>query len=548
MFKVLIIDDEVSVVEGLKKTISWGNHGFEVIGEAHNGLEGLEKIIELRPNLVITDITMPFIDGIEMIERAKTTYPNFYVIFLTCHAEFDLTVKAIKLNAWDYLIKETLEREELYKALNKINSKLTEEMNRKVIENQMNWEFNKNLYLIGETIINELLQGTYKYSDALKPNTKLYNFNFNKDKFVLSMIELDNYSFFIVNNRFSNKELLRFVILNVIEEILRKNEFGVAFSRSDKEYFILYNYHSNIKDNVFDQIKSISREIQNHLKAVVESSVSVYISKNTDEINNIPLLYEQILELKKERFYLHAEVVISKNDFFLQETSSDNVPGEYGSLIKLYENSLENKDIVWMKTIVNEFVDKAGKNKYGVEYVRQVIGRMFFALSDYMEKQILKYTEQTITAPYLKIINELETIYELKEVLIEHSQKAIELVSDTAVNSTDNEIIKVIQYINKHIDEHITLEFVSKYICMNSSYFCRYFKIKTGENFIEYLSKLRIEKAKELLLSTALTIDEIACKVGYVNPVYFMKVFKKITGFTSGEYRKNSKLNALSYG
>jgi two-component system response regulator YesN len=540
MFKVLLIDADASVVEGMKVAIDWELYGYEVIGEEYNGMSGLDKIINLTPNIVITDITLPVIDGIEMIQRAKKLYPNFFTIFLTYHEDFDYTIEAIKLGASAYILKEKFKREEFYKLLIELKNKLTDEISKSEIESQLTHELNNNLHLTGETIINQLLQGTYSVSEDVKKNAKLYGYSFNKEMFILTMIELDNSSLFVKNTLLNYAVLLRSAILNLIEGILRKNQTGIAFSRSCREYFILYNYNPNIKDNVFEQVKVVSKDIQQQVNMLIKDTVSIYISKSANEINDIPVLFKQIMELKRIKFYMHSEVIISYSDIFRHDETFGITTFDYKEILKDYENSLLNRDIEGMKGIVSEFIDKACMNAYDISKVKHVIGRMFFALSDYMEKQILKYSNQNVQVPVEKI-NDLQTIFELKEILLEHSEKAIKLVSDTSIRSKDNKIMNVIEYINKHINEPISLKSVSDYVSMNNSYFSRYFKSKTGENFSDYLTKLRVDNAKKLLISSCLTIDEIANKVGYNNTEYFMKVFKKFTKSTCSEFRKSNK-------
>jgi len=137
----------------------------------------------------------------------------------------------------------------------------------------------------------------------------------------------------------------------------------------------------------------------------------------------------------------------------------------------------------------------------------------------------------------------VHNVNSLKLLLLKYTYECIKTSKENAPFASNPEIARVVEYVNKNLDKEISLDSAARYICMNSSYFSRFFKNKTGENFVDFLSRVRIERAKQLILDTNLTIDEISQKVGYVNKSYFSRVFKKMTGMAPGQFRRLHKVN-----
>ena len=169
--------------------------------------------------------------------------------------------------------------------------------------------------------------------------------------------------------------------------------------------------------------------------------------------------------------------------------------------------------------------------------VKMVIARLVNSLNKYIEKNVLMY-QPVILDAYLKQLSIIDSVYELNETFHTLLKNAVVGLNKNAAFTCTPEMKKILNYITENLREEISLDTIAAFVNMNSSYFSRYFKSKTGGNFIDFLTSMRIEKAKELLAETDLSIEEISAMVGHVNKAYFTKVFKKVTGVNPGEFRR----------
>lgn len=532
----MLVDDEINVTEGLKISVEWEKHGFSIICVANNGEEGFAKAIEHKPDLIITDITMPKMDGFEMAEKIRERQPELNIIFLTCHEDFNFARKAVNLSADQYLIKDTMTRDEIYSALDKIRRGIEEKRLKRIKANELSMELNQNRCHLSEILINDLLKKEFVDISSFERRLNVYNYNLMKQKYILSLLTIDRYINLLNNNTFNNDaELIRFIILNIVEEILKKNDIGEVFPKSENEYVIIYNYNPNLKYSINERIDSVSKEIQSCISEVIKTTCTIYVGIQVESLLEIKRAYDDILMLKNNRFYMQNELILLHTK---RESSFPNIDYYYvNDLVKEFEHHLGELDIVLLTNIEYVFFEKVKNESIRAADVKMVIERLVNSLNNYLEKNGCIY-QQIIQDDYIKRLNIIDNIFELSETFHNYLVNVVGVIKKNAAYSSTPEMRKILKYISEHLQEDISLETIATYINMNSSYFSRYFKSKTGGNFVDFLTSIRIEKAKELLAETELSIDEISIRVGHVNKAYFTKVFKKVTGFNPGEFRK----------
>jgi YesN/AraC family two-component response regulator len=509
--------------------------GCQVVCEAVNGKEGLEKAMKYRPDIIITDITMPVMDGIEMAERVRDLLSGVRIIFLTCHEDFFYARQALKLNITDYLVKETMARKELYALLEKTGKEILLERELQDRTHTIAKEFDENRMLVGELIINELIDGNVSDYNTLEKRLDFYNYRLKDRCYQLSVLKVEKHIGLTKEDIGHLSALCKSIIYNTINDILKRHYCGEVFLKSQCEFVIVYFVHE-YTPKTEDMIGHISREILEALNTKIQKC-TIYIGEAFDSLQKLPGAYEKIKLLEDKRFYVNNAPILYHH--ILAESFSDDAHLRTGFL-ENYKEALNVLDVSMLEAAVKTFVEKARLQNNDVRKIKNTIGRAFAIMTDTLEKYGCGYGLIS-SIPYNDIIVEAPDIFVLSNVLLEFSIKAIDYSRRNADALASFEIKKIIQYINLHLGESLTLDSMAQLANMNSSYFSRYFKAKTGEKFVDYLSCVRVEKAKQLLRETGLTLDEILEKVGHVNKGYFIKVFKKAFGMSPTEYRRNCK-------
>lgn len=425
MYKAMLVDDEVWVRKGLKEQIDWQGMGITFAGEASDGEEAYKLAMETKPDIILTDIKMPLMDGIQLMELINKSLPDTKVIVISGYSEFELVQKAMVNKAINYILKPINERD-----LSGSISAAIEEIKKSKIsiqENQnLRMTLNQSLPALKEKYMNLLISDTGLGGMSFKRILSDLKINFVGKRFQIAAVNISNYSDLLAVNFQNDDILLSFSVDNIVAESLCMYPNCISFKNSQKsqEHIILLGYTGDMIK------KETMAELQNHL---------------TVAVNNL-------------KTFLFAE-------------SSAGVGGSYDSVEGIPSSYMEAS---------HALRHLKSQNSCGV---------MFF---DAMKKKDIK----------------------------------------------DDTLNKIMSYITEHFNEQITLESVAEKFFLNPSYLSRVFKNEHGENFIDYITRIRIERAGKLMLNTDLKAYEIAEMVGYENTNYFSKLFKKYMGSSPTEYRE----------
>lgn len=536
MLKVMLVDDEVQVIRGMRASVDWSCAGCEVVCEAVNGRDGIEKAVKFKPDIIITDITMPGMDGIEMSERLRDLLPEARIIFLTCHEDFYYARQALKLNISEYLVKETMTREELYETLKKAGREIKMEKADRDKAEVIIREFDDNRTLVGESIINDLIEGCNFNFSEIERRLDFYNYRLKDRHYLLSLLKLERNINSDAENDNGKTNFYKSNIFNTVREILKEHYCGEIFVKS-KEEFVLVYYFPEPAACMEQRVYGISEQILQSLKIKIRRKCTIYIGDFFRSLQELPHKYKELKRMEERRFYLNDGTILTKESSSFPYKDDMDLRNKF---LNDYRNALEALEADTVNASVTTFVDRSLRLKLPMGEVRNTFQRAFDTMIGVLEKYGQEYGNLS-PVPYVEIVRDAADIYLLADALMDFSLKSIGLSRKSADFSASSEIQKVIRYIDRHLDDNLTLDLAASLANMNSSYFSRYFKMKTGEKFVDYLNRVRVEKAKSLLQDTYMTLDEILLKVGHVNKGYFIKVFKKSTGMSPGEYGRSKK-------
>ncbi|MGG7057967.1 response regulator transcription factor [Clostridium tertium] len=510
-YKVLIVDDESILRNGLKHLCNWEDEGFKLIGEAANGKEAIEIIKDKKPNIVITDLIMPEMDGIELAKIIKKDYPNIKVLVLSNISEFEYVKESFKYGIHDYLLKTEASSESMLPILknmvkeidkcnldyNQYNEEkaleasmvdliLEKEIDKESLEKLLKYFTLENYYLI----ISEIYQEDEKYLDSIKNEIK-------------------------------------YKVIEALGDYIKI----VTFIKN--KIIIVVNYNNCNQAKIFRNIDLIT-------KSLFEGyDISPFILSEGRSIkNNIKYSYEEVLNLKNKVIYFD-KYLITKNDI---KERSIKIKFDYDS----FNSFIGRLDFDECINMIKKYLYIIKENTYMEEYdlkkfCQNLIYNALSGLENY-DSELINISKKKIVL--FKKIDIARNFDEIMNILID-TFNYINSLSQNRLDSKNNSyIIKLVKdYVDKNYKDEISVGTISKDLNINYNYLSYCFKNETNENLSSYINKVRVEKAKIYLEDFKVAISDISEMVGFSEHNYFSKIFKKYTSFTPTEYRRMVKIN-----
>ncbi|WP_162848456.1 response regulator transcription factor [Paenibacillus nanensis] len=475
MYKAIIVDDERWIVEGIKAGVRWKTYGFQVVGEAENGKEGLELIEKLQPDFVLTDIKMPLVNGLELIKRGKEISPHTIFAVLSGHAEFAYAQKALNYGTFGYCLKP-FEIEEIETMLAKISQSLKERSGAKPDRDAQ--ELYEVLCSGNIQQLEEKLSSAGMPVSADMPVTPVV---------IHGYVPSPNQDIHHIRFRMNKKRVGLLLYSYLADDFL--SFLDLSGSGSGMEYSIGIGTSS-----------ASAAELEASLEA---ATIAAYGSFSTGKSG----VYRPIASSE------------SKMDDLLSELAG----------------ALAQKDRIRFVSVM--------------ESCRPLFHSYTLSIKDaYMIFNTVMYlfTREGVkaNARFLEGYDQLSYDYGHADAMIDYlvkhtlNQLSDELSSRLA-GVTHNRIKEIVTYIHHHFNQEISIQSLSERFYLSPTYLSQLFKKEVGENFVEYLSRQRIQYACKLLAETDLTVSQIGEKCGFNDYFYFTRIFKRLNGMTPTQYRES---------
>lgn len=493
--KVLIVDDERLIRQGILHYMNWQEEGFEVVGEAANGEEALTLIDALHPDIVITDIVMPVMNGTDLIKYVKTHYPSIEMIVLSSYADFDYVRDTFKNGVVDYILKPKLDGEILLETLKRVEktAQLKGHVPKETVE---------------EVPVKALIEKMLKKYHHLD--------------------DVDTLDAFLGNNGFVFAQMTRsdFSSVGVLE---RKDIFTdlttVALESDDHHQLVMYIGTKEVLNHAIDNAKT-------HLSTHQHNPLSILISMFYDKAKDITTAFDEIKSLRNYHFFLSDLPVIQYNDL------PPHVALEKPFDLSIFLTLFKQKKYDVALSYVDDYIGRVKQDyTYQINEVKNLLGNIIFNM-------VIAYTEikgksehfEQKKYQYFNVINHGTT---LVSCYYHFQQFYDELTSDVMTdNLQQDNMSQLLAYIDEHYSESLSLTDLSAHFHFNPSYLSSYFSQHLNKGFSDYLTDVRINKAKELLSNHDLSIADVGSMVGYQDHSYFCKVFKKKTKQSPSRFRK----------
>ncbi len=532
MVKVLIVDDEPIILEGLQKIIPWEDYDFKIVAVASDGEIGLQKIKDHSPDIVITDIRMNFLNGIELIKAAKQMNSNMGFVAITAYSDFEYVKEACNIGVSSYILKPIV-KDELLDAMLSLKKRILQQADTAKKIKRMS-KLLKDEYPV---LIGHFLQNIFKNElnpDEINNKAKLLNINI-KDGYeysaaIIKTNDLQD-SFDTINNSADGVTLS--LIKRIADEIVG-NEYSTLSACLDEDEigFLIWKDKIDSKDRTrIDELLDRSRLT---VKTLLKLTVSVARGAFVDRFKDIPYSYKDACKALEYS-------LVSGTDKFI---ASEQIRCDTGKHC-CYPSDIEKKvlddiryhDICSLRADMDSFVKYYQDSGCSYAHMSIAFHQLFASILRPFEESgpdIVEYDKIFYALSKLKG----KPAGEIAGFLCKYTDELINKLIKRYPRFIDQIIKDVLSNIKRDIfDSRLNLSTTAEKVHMNATYLGQLFKKVLGKSFVQYVTELRIEEAKRLLKNPYLKVYEVADKVGYDNFSYFNVVFKKYMGMSPTDYR-----------
>lgn len=533
MYTIVIVDDEDIIRRGIAATIT--NHGageFHVAGAAQNGIEGLELIKQLNPDIVLSDIKMPKMDGLEMIKQAKAQGIASKSVFLTGFDELAYVKAAMDLKAEKYLLKP-LSPSALMSTLQTIADQIAD-------ERMLKRQIQENMPAMKQAFLYKLLKNSPIENDERIWNDMLfYNIPFTAGHFLVLIFKMDDYHNKDYLEAVMESELCKFAVYNISAELLAQAYQIAAYFSNDEEFIIIVN-SMTATDKDASNVHNVGCDICEKVEQLLKTTVTIGVGRFQPSFSGISKSYYEAVNVIQFRHILGKNRIITVQDIQMLGRS-EHVELELSSFeeqlilhIKLGERE---EAMHALQEIKNQLLECKGISLDKVRMIAiEILVIVIKELSNWnydQTKDVYNHLHETSEKIY-----SLHTIMDIFQMLSKFLDDLLSVFANDRHTPQKWIVEQAIHFIEENYGtESLSLRDVARKVHISSSYLSTIFKKEINENFIDYLTRVRMEKAKLLLRNESWKAYEVAEMVGYSNPQYFSHCFKKYTGYSPLQYK-----------
>ncbi len=505
MYRLLIIDDEPMVREGIKILLPWEDYGFEITSDACDGKEGLKKVLELLPDLVLVDIKMPGLSGIELIKNAKEQGFKGKFIILTGHSDFEFAKSAISLGVRAYLLKP-IDEDEL---INNIND-IVKELDAK---KDMDAFLSSSELTAKKELLRRLLVSSCDRNEMEK-EIKKYGLDFYYAKYCVAILapKIKKYYF---------EEYVGMEEQNYPKEII--GELEKVYIK-DKLVLIGKGYG-------YEQFEELLKQYNEKVKHIIGEGLFITIGHDVANWWDICFSYECAKMLSDYQFLLEDKEIINIQMVEGMDLKEDNET--FDSQIAYF---IEIGDISEIRNILTQRKEYYQSKLLNESDIKIKIAYSLNKIHGKLEKSYENKKEDM--GDFNDVLNTIKDSYTLDEIMEGVLKYCLRISEVVKTASTDNVVKRMLLFMEKNYEKDLKLESLSKVFNYNSAYLGKIFKKNTGDSFNNTLDIIRINNAKRLLSETELKVYQVSEQVGYSNIDYFYSKFKKYVGVSPKEFKK----------
>jgi len=530
MFKLIIADDEKWVRTTIKSIIPFEKLDLTLACEAANGIEALELCRQHEPDIMLTDIMMPGLNGLELIREVKNLFPTLRIIVISGYNDFEYAKTAMKYGITDYLLKP-VDEDELTQVLDRISSELGMQRQLEKEKDAEKERYKTALPLVCESFLNQVVSRNSMTSEKMRSELHNYGIHFQHSCFTVCVTSLDEDL-----NSEDNRNMTDYFKTRLKRSMKRYAKAVTFSSAQDKALLVSIASGENANEGIQKAFGLCNRLMQK--KYGITASCGV--SGSTHQLCMLQELYPNAVEALGVRFWTGPETLAFYSPGCLTEDMKLTLSEDMLNKITL---NLKMSNLQTAISYVDSISASLKSTRIKPALVKEFFWQFFQSVIILLNIQLPFIRHESVITgipPYERL---QRTIFfqSLVDYVKELLQRCFDFYHDKNPQDNDNLIENAKKIIELNFAGDISLEQVAKHVHLSPAYLSELFKKETGMSFIDYKTIVRIESAKKLLLTPSMNISEVSAKVGYADPKYFSKLFKKITGKTIYEYRKDMR-------
>ncbi|KRF06068.1 hypothetical protein ASG89_20215 [Paenibacillus sp. Soil766] len=526
---MVVIDDITTVVNGIAERIQWQKYGIAVVGTAFNGDEGLKLIQRTKPDIIITDIRMPKLSGIEMVENVVSILPDSKVIFISGYSDFDHAQHAIQLGAFDYVLKPFMP-DQIMNIVFKARDLVLQQSEQQSNVLEMERKLRESMPLLRQEYLS-LLVRYHSNPQTLKKRWDFLQIDMKEESLAVHILEIDQFNHTNMHASIAEIELARFALQNIIEETIHASTKGIVFRDGINRMVCMLNCSSS------EESLEIAEKYCDNIRRYTKNSISVGVGMTVDHIVDLPLSFQQALTALSYTFYTIensifyygdiAQILPVEGSHYSEEKEKELIYGIRSGNVQKTNEVLEGIFAEW-----DYLEQKPTPEKTKTLYLQLILA---------IDKSITIALDQNEEQPIAQFVQELNklslNVRDIQNFVRDICDKYCVVFQGKQQVEAEITITKSIQYIKDHLHINETVNDYAKQVHLSSSYYSNLFKKVTGTSVLQFVVNEKVEKAK-LLMVQGLSLSEVAEAVGYEERSYFSDVFKKKTGITPTEFKQ----------
>lgn len=542
LYRIILVDDEEEVRKSIIRKIDWTAVGFAVVGDAENGEDALEKIENLEPDVVLTDIRMPYMDGLTLAERIRQKYPSMKIVIFSGYDDFEYAKQAIKLNVTEYILKP-VNVEELTAILKRIKTNLDEEIEQKRNVNLLRENYKRSLPILREQFLKDLIS---RPMDGETVQTLLREYDIplaGAKKWIAIAVELELEQELTQEEAplplHEEKNLIPISVMQILSENLKPSYRFSLLSFSGSADAKIAGIAAVDENNSQTELINILGDICKEIRKTLKVPVTIGIGHSAQKLENISRSFQSALDALGYRSVVGTGSTIYINDVEpgiggkLQFGSE-----EESALIQAIKFGPEEKIRETVRGIVDRMNEARVHARQQQAYILSVANCMIQLIQQYDLNMEEIFAEDPLGPDPFTVIQSMLNRENFSRWLYQTALKINNALSRERDYAAGQVIEKAKQYImDNYQDPGLSVEQICRYLHMSPAYFSTMFKKATGQTYIAYLTEVRLNKAVELLNMTDEKTYVIASQVGYQEQNYFSYVFKKRFGVSPTKFR-----------
>lgn len=518
MYSILIVDDEAIELETIEHYVPWDKIGITVAGTARNGKEALGKLAELKPDIILTDVRMPIMDGLEFGRRAKQIDKNVKIIYLSGHNEFQYIKAALNIEATGYLLKP-IDMEELLALLEKVKKKCEEDQ----LADQG-----------GDWLREKLMMRIIREPEQEKRDDWTRKWELSATDFIASKAYAAAYVTFDSSAAYASEtalpaplaaadrtELFRYAARQRLDSF-------IIVEAEPHALFVLYQWKNE---------QSAIHSTAAHWELFREQlgpQMTIGLSEPHIGFHLIRNAYLQARACNDEKFYRLGGAVITPND--LKPTKQTDDDGE--QIAARLASAIQSGDHVQVSLHLEVLFQTIREERIDRNFAIRSIIRLLSALEQHFSMLLAGSLKELLLVDHWKEISSMGSSSHMQAYVMHFCDEMRKAASERDVDRNQAVADQIVKLIGERYHLPLTVEEIAKEVYLSPNYIRTIFKEKMGETILDYLTKIRMNRAAELLKDKSLKVREVANNVGYENVSYFCSIFHKHRGSTPNEYRK----------